>query len=58
MLLDTSAWIELFQGTEKGKAVGEITNGKILYVSILTIAELKLWALRNNLNIQKYFLFY
>ena len=51
MLLDTSAWIEFFQGTERGKKVSEILQHEENFTSIITLAELVNWCFRNN---QKY----
>lgn len=45
MLLDTSAWIEYFKGTDLGENVKEIVKSdKTLFTNLLTIAELTQWA--------------
>jgi len=48
MLFDTSAWIEFFQGTEKGKKVREILDLEENFTSIVTFAEITFWCLKNN----------
>lgn len=50
MLLDTSAWIEFFKGSEKGKQVGKILESEENFTSIVTFAEVTNWSLRNNLE--------
>jgi len=39
MLLDTSVWIEFFQGTEKSKKVEDILKTEENFTSIVTLAE-------------------
>lgn len=46
MLLDTSAWIEFFEGTEKGKRVKEVLNQNKCYTSIVSLAEVTNWSLK------------
>ncbi|MBI5226963.1 PIN domain-containing protein [Candidatus Micrarchaeota archaeon] len=54
MLLDTSAWIEIAQGTEKGRKILEITSTSLaLYTNIITIAEVSQWAEKNKLDINE-----
>lgn len=48
MLFDTSAWIEFFQGTEKGKTVEEILKREENFTSIVTLSEAVNWCLRNK----------
>ena len=48
MLLDTSAWIEFFQGTELGNRVSEILQNEENFTSIITLAELSSWCFRNG----------
>ena len=43
MLLDTSAWIELFIKSELGKKVGDVIKNKQCYTSLVTIAEISNW---------------
>ncbi len=50
MLFDTSAWIEFFQGTEKGKKVREFLKSKENFTNIVTFAEVINWCLRNRLE--------
>ena len=48
MLLDTSAWVEFIEGTEKGREVRGIIEGRENFTSIATIAELAQWCLRSG----------
>ena len=48
MLLDTSAWIEFFIGSRKGKHVKDVLKNSDCYTSIVTLAELSNWAMREN----------
>ncbi len=50
MLFDTSAWIEFFQGTERGKKLQEYLKGEENFTCIVTFAEVTNWCLRNNLE--------
>ena len=50
MLLDTYAWIEFLRGTERGKKVREILRAERCYTSIVSIAELVEWCLKNSLS--------
>lgn len=50
MILDSSAWIEFFQGTKKGKKVEFFLKSKQSFTSIVTISEVINWALRNSLE--------
>ena len=50
MLLDTSAWIEFFIGSGKGKRVKEILYKYECYTSIVTLAEVTNWALKEDRN--------
>lgn len=50
MLLDTSAWIEFFQGTEKGKKVREFLKSGENFTSIVTFAEVTNWCFKNKLE--------
>lgn len=54
MLLDTSALIELFTGGSKAGEAKKLIEGKPMHACILTLTELKLWALRNNVDPAKY----
>ena len=48
MLLDTSAWIELFQETEKTAIVKNVLETEDNFTSSITFAELVNWCLKNN----------
>jgi len=50
MLLDTSAWIEFFQGTEKSKKVENALKTEENFTSIVTFAEIVNWCLKNNVQ--------
>ena len=50
MLFDTSAWIEFFQGTEKGKKVEEFLKSEKNFTNVVTFAEVINWCLRNDLE--------
>ncbi|MBI4009760.1 MAG: PIN domain-containing protein [Candidatus Aenigmarchaeota archaeon] len=50
MLLDTSAWIEFFQGTEKSKKVENVLKTEENFTSIVTFAEIVNWCLKNNIQ--------
>ena len=50
MLIDTSAWIEFFDGSEKGKKVWNFLNSANCFTSIITITELTKWAIKNNID--------
>lgn len=55
MLLDTYAWIEFFQGTEKGRKVKAVIAKQSCYTSIISLAEIAEWCLKNKLDV-KYFI--
>src|SRR3989338_6979609 len=48
MLLDTSAWIELFQETEKTAIVKNVLETEDNFTSSITFAELVNWCLKND----------
>lgn len=48
MLLDTSAWIEFFLASVKGKKVKERLDNTECFTSIVSLAEVTNWALREN----------
>ena len=50
MLLDTSAWVEFFIKSEKGELVKNILQTEKCCTSIVTLAEISNWALRENQN--------
>lgn len=48
MLLDTSAWVEFFIGSAKGRRVKEVLDKDDCYTSIVSLAEVANWALRED----------
>lgn len=53
MLIDTSAWVEYFKGTQKGLKVKEhLKTEKEIFTNPLTIAELSQWADKNQLDVK------
>ena len=50
MILDTSAWVEFFIESEKGELVKNILQAEKCCSSIVTLAEISNWALRENQN--------
>ena len=50
ILLDSSAWVEFFIKSEKGQAVKKYIGIEECYTSIVTLAEISNWAMRENLN--------
>ena len=48
MLLDTSAWIEFFIGSLKGKRVKEALDKDDCYTSIVSLAEVTNWTLKED----------
>lgn len=54
ILLDSSAWIEIFRGTQKGNKIKEIINDKLLYTCIISISEITKWCYENNLEEESY----
>ena len=55
MLLDTYAWIELFNGTSRGLKVKEVIANNPCFTSAISIAELSEWVEKSKLNRQKIF---
>ena len=49
MLLDTSAWVEIFEGTEKGKYASEVLRKENCFTSIVTVAETAEWCSKKGL---------
>jgi|SRR3989344_3794536 len=55
MLLDTSAWIEYFQATEKGRIIKlSLENNEQAYTCSLTIAEISVWCFKNNKEVSEF----
>lgn len=50
MLFDTSAWIEFFQGTQKGKKVRQFLKAEENFTNIVSFAEVINWCLRDKLE--------
>ncbi len=50
MLLDTSAWVELFEATKKTARIKEVLTKEMCYTSIVTIAEIVSWAEKSKRN--------
>ena len=50
MLLDTSAWIEFFQDTDKRGIVENILRTEENFTSEITFAEIVNWCLKNNIE--------
>ena len=48
MLLDSSAWIEYFLGTAKGRKIRNWLSGSPAYASAASYAEITRWALRSK----------
>src|SRR3989344_2876516 len=48
MLFDTSAWVEFFIKSEKGELVKNILKTEECHTSIVSLAEISNWALREN----------
>ncbi|MFA4907505.1 MAG: PIN domain-containing protein [archaeon] len=48
MLLDTCAWVEYLNASQKGKLVLEMLENEGAETSVASIAELADWALKNN----------
>lgn len=51
-LLDTSAWVEYFKGTEKGKKIKIMLAGPQIYTSAITFAEISKWLSENHLPLE------
>lgn len=50
MILDTSAWVELFEDTEKGGYVAEALRKGNCFTSIVTVAETADWCAKKGLQ--------
>ncbi|MDD5163304.1 MAG: PIN domain-containing protein [Candidatus ainarchaeum sp.] len=57
MLLDTFAWIEFFNATEKGARVNEILHSNPCFTSAICLAEISEWIEKESLEIEKIMLF-
>lgn len=54
ILLDTSAWIEFFNGSEAGERVKQLLASEASYTSAISIAEVAKWAKQNGKDIDAY----
>ena len=50
-LLDTSAWVEYFKGSEKGRKVLKVLEEEEIYTSAITFAEITRWVVDNRGNV-------
>jgi predicted nucleic acid-binding protein len=48
MLVDSWAWIEVFEDSDTGRKAADMMEGKGLHVSILTLAELANWCVKGG----------
>jgi predicted nucleic acid-binding protein len=48
MLLDTSAWVEFFEGSDKGKKVKTVLEQDKCYTSMVSLAEMTHWSLKEG----------
>ena len=53
MLLDSYAWVEFLNASEKGTAVAKIIRENDCFTSSISIAEISEWIERENLNREK-----
>ena len=54
MLIDTYAWIEFFQGSNKGYKVKDFLESTECFTSIVSISEITEWCFRNRLIVAKF----
>lgn len=50
LLIDTSAWIEFFLKSNRGERVKHYLKTKSCYTSIVSIAEISNWAIKQKLD--------
>ncbi len=50
MILDTSAWVEIFEGTEKSRYAVEVLRKNNCFTSIVTVAETAEWCAKKGLQ--------
>ncbi len=50
MLFDSSAWIEVFLGTEQGRIAADVIKTEENFTSIVTFSEIANWCLKNCLG--------
>ncbi len=54
ILLDTSAWIEFFNGSTTGEKVKQLLSSETSYTSAISIAEVAKWAKQNGKDVDTY----
>ena len=54
ILLDSSAWIEIFRGTILGKKIEERIKSEKLCASVVSISEIAKWCVENKLDQEIY----
>lgn len=54
MLIDSWAWIEYFRASPNGQKVREALSNSEIYTSVLSLAEIADWCVRNHLEPQNY----
>ena len=52
MLLDTSAWVEFFEGTKNAERVKEILLSQNCYTSMVSVAEVANWAEKEGQDLE------
>ncbi|MBI2144209.1 PIN domain-containing protein [Candidatus Woesearchaeota archaeon] len=50
MLLDSSAWVEIFEGTEKSGYAADVLRKNDCFTSIVTVAETADWCAKKGLQ--------
>jgi len=55
MLLDTSAWVEYFKDTERGRSIASMFETKqVFFTCSITIAEISVWCNKNKESSSKF----
>ena len=54
MLIDSYAWIEFFNGTEKGKTIEKILGERICYTNLTSIAEISEFCSKAGQDLDKF----
>jgi len=50
MIIDSSAWIEVFIGNDKGRDTMSFMEREEAFTSIVSLAEIAAWCVRNNIR--------
>ena len=50
MIFDTSAWVEIFEGTEKSRYAADVLRKNDCFTSIVTVAETAEWCAKKGLR--------